>query len=235
MAIELVCGKFEEVRIPDNVRLCFLDPPDNEGRAYETYSDKIRDNDYIDLMRIWVDKACRHTYGPVFVSIAEKWIPHLEQAIIEMRIPLIQRIWWYYSFGQSQDRRKRYALCVRPIYWLNEHVMYPEEIRVQSVRQQIGDKRAAKEGKLPPNLWQFSRICGTFKERKKWHPTQHPQALLRRIILGHSRPGDLVLDGFIGSGTTAYVCNELGRHCVGIDMSQFYLDKILENINGEQQ
>ncbi len=51
---------------------------------------------------------------------------------------------------------------------------------------------------------------------------------MERIILGHSLPGDCVLDGFIGSGTTAYVCQKLNRNCIGVDVSKFYLDKITE-------
>lgn len=233
MSIKLICGQFENIEIKDGAQLCFLDPPDNEGRKYENYSDRLSDDCYEHLLRVWIDKACRETYGPVFVSVAEKWIPHVERGLIDMRIPLIQRIWWHYRFGQAQ--KNRYALCVRPIYWLNNPTFYPDQNRIQSVRQKIGDKRATKNGKIPPNIWEFSRVCGTFHEKKRWHTTQHPQALMERIILGHSKPGDLVVDGFIGSGTTAYVCNRLGRNCIGVDTSQFYLDKVQEHLDGTSQ
>ncbi len=52
--------------------------------------------------------------------------------------------------------------------------------------------------------------------------------MVERIILGHSNPGDKVLDPFVGSGTTVYCCDRLGRNVVGIDQSQVYLDKIRE-------
>jgi len=120
---------------------------------------------------------------------------------------------------------------------LNKNIIYPESIYVPSARQEkYGDKRANPKGKMPSNLWEFPRVCGTFKEKRAWHETQHPEALIKRIILGHSKPGDTVLDAFIGSGTTAIVCNELGnRNCVGIDQSQFYLDKIQEELNGRNK
>lgn len=234
MTVKLICDKFEN--IPDsqlasmNIKLCFMDPPDNEGRKYENYSDKLPDTQYEALLLEWIEKACYITGGPVFLSFAEKWIPVVERAIEELPVNLIQRVLWVYNFGQAN--KKRYAPCFRPIYWLNSPTIYPEAIKIPSDRQtKYKDKRAAPGGKVPSNLWDFSRVCGTFKLKRKWHVTQHPEALLERIVAGHSLEGDTVLDAFIGSGTTAYVCQKLNRNCVGIDMSQFYLDKIREQIN----
>ncbi len=55
------------------------------------------------------------------------------------------------------------------------------------------------------------------EDGRKLHPTQKPEALVRRAILAASRPGDLVLDPFLGSGTTAAAARALGRHFVGIE------------------
>jgi site-specific DNA-methyltransferase (adenine-specific) len=54
------------------------------------------------------------------------------------------------------------------------------------------------------------------------HPTQKPEKLLAKIILASSRPGDLVLDPFLGSGTTSVVAKKLGRKYVGIESDQTY-------------
>ena len=59
---------------------------------------------------------------------------------------------------------------------------------------------------------------------KKVHPTQKPEALLARILMASSRPGDVVLDPFFGSGTTGAVAKRLGRHFVGIEREQAYID-----------
>nr|WP_272210226.1 DNA methyltransferase [Marinicella sp. W31]MDC2876090.1 DNA methyltransferase [Marinicella sp. W31] len=59
---------------------------------------------------------------------------------------------------------------------------------------------------------------------KKVHPTQKPEALLSRIILSSTKPGDVVLDPFLGSGTTAAVAKRLGRHFVGVEREQDYID-----------
>jgi site-specific DNA-methyltransferase (adenine-specific) len=54
------------------------------------------------------------------------------------------------------------------------------------------------------------------------HPTQKPEKLLAKIILASSNPGDLVLDPFLGSGTTAVVAQKLGRRFVGIEQDLTY-------------
>ncbi|WP_337182741.1 site-specific DNA-methyltransferase [Shinella sp.] len=59
---------------------------------------------------------------------------------------------------------------------------------------------------------------------KKVHPTQKPEALLARILMASSKPGDVVLDPFFGSGTTGAVAKRLGRHFVGIEREQDYID-----------
>ena len=58
----------------------------------------------------------------------------------------------------------------------------------------------------------------------KVHPTQKPEALLARIMMSSTRPGDVVLDPFFGTGTTGAVARRFGRHFVGIDREQNYID-----------
>ena len=62
------------------------------------------------------------------------------------------------------------------------------------------------------------------EDGKKVHPTQKPEALLARILMASSKPGDVVLDPFFGSGTTGAVAKRLGRHFVGIEREQDYID-----------
>ncbi|OBZ92929.1 modification methylase [Pararhizobium polonicum] len=65
---------------------------------------------------------------------------------------------------------------------------------------------------------------------KKAHPTQKPEALLARILMASTKPGDIVLDPFFGSGTTGAVAKRLGRHFVGIEREQAYIDAASERI-----
>jgi DNA modification methylase len=59
---------------------------------------------------------------------------------------------------------------------------------------------------------------------EKMHPTQKPEALLYRVVLASSNPGDIVLDPFVGSGTSAAVARRLGRHFVGIEQDAAYVE-----------
>jgi site-specific DNA-methyltransferase (adenine-specific) len=73
------------------------------------------------------------------------------------------------------------------------------------------------------DTWYVSRVCGTFKEREGWHGCQMPIAVLDRIVKASSNPGDIVLDPFNGSGTTAVSAALLGRKYCGIDQSGEYV------------
>jgi site-specific DNA-methyltransferase (adenine-specific) len=225
--ISLNHGQFQDMTLMNQVDLTICDPPDNQRMKYHNYDDNLPRVEYILLLKKWIIKACKITNGPVFFSFAEQWIPYVEHIISANNILLVQRLYWHYTFGQNN--KKRYSPCMRPIYWLNDNTIYPDAIKIPSARQtKYKDKRAKSGGKMPSNIWEFPRVCGTFKEKRKWHCTQHPEALIKRIIAGHSLPGDTVLSPFIGSGTDAYVCYELNRNCIGIDISKFYIDKIKE-------
>jgi site-specific DNA-methyltransferase (adenine-specific) len=79
-------------------------------------------------------------------------------------------------------------------------------------------KEKAELGKLPTDVWWHTIVSPTGKE-KTGYPTQKPEGILSRIISASSRPGDLVLDFFAGSGTTGAVAHKLGRHFVLIDQN----------------
>ena len=64
----------------------------------------------------------------------------------------------------------------------------------------------------------------------KLHPTQKPEALLARVMMASTKPGDVILDPFFGSGTTGAVAKRLGRHFVGIEREQDYIDAANERI-----
>lgn len=229
--IELIHGRFELIgrTTIGKVDLIVADPPDNIGKKYDGFKDRLPVEEYEANILCWLCKMTDLTNGPIFFTFNEKWTKTVENAIEELSIPLIQRLQWYYTFGQDQTHNNKYALCYRPLYWLNSAYVCPKQIKVPSARQtKYKDKRAAPEGKMPANIWEFPRICGTFKERRNWLPTQLPEALVERIIKGHRPSGGRVLDPFIGSGTTAIVCDKLGIDCLGIEISKPIIQKTAE-------
>ena len=69
----------------------------------------------------------------------------------------------------------------------------------------------------------------------KLHPTQKPEALLHRVLLSSTNPGDVVLDPFFGTGTTGAVAKQLGRVFIGIERDQDYARSALERIEDPTQ
>ena len=73
------------------------------------------------------------------------------------------------------------------------------------------------------NVWEIQHVVGSAQSRIG-HPAVFPEELVRRCVRAYSRKNDIVLDPFLGSGTTLLVCEELRRRCFGIDISRRYFE-----------
>jgi DNA modification methylase len=109
---------------------------------------------------------------------------------------------------------------------------------VPSWRQENGDKRADPRGRVPGDVFDFTRVTGNSKQRRAWHPTQLNEGLVDRCIKLTTPPGDPVLDPFAGTGTTLRVCKALGNPCTLIELDPGYCKRIaaengLETKGGE--
>jgi site-specific DNA-methyltransferase (adenine-specific) len=92
-----------------------------------------------------------------------------------------------------------------------------------------------ERGKLPTDVWWHTIVSPTGKE-KTGYPTQKPVGILRRIIQASSKPGDVVLDFFAGSGTTGFVANKLGRKFILVDQNPESIEVIKNRLpNGSFQ
>ena len=76
------------------------------------------------------------------------------------------------------------------------------------------------------NLWVINA-----KRHITTHPTEKPEELIERIVLLGSKEGDLVLDPFLGSGTTGVIAKRLNRNFIGIELDKKYLNIAQERIN----
>jgi modification methylase len=89
-------------------------------------------------------------------------------------------------------------------------------------------------GKQLGSVWQIPACGGTERLRdstgQKLHPTQKPEALLERIIVASSHPGDLVLDPFMGTGTTPTVAKRLHRRFIGIELNPTYYEVACQRV-----
>ena len=95
--------------------------------------------------------------------------------------------------------------------WVREHGSKPEP----------GDIVYEVKGQSLDSVWDIKPVDPKDREERIGYPTQKPEALLRRIIGASSNPGDLVLDCFVGSGTTSAVAEKLGRRWIAADMGRF--------------
>jgi DNA modification methylase len=229
---KIICGDCIEIlgKVKEPFAdLIFADPPFNIGYKYDKYHDKVEKNNYISWTRDWMN-VCKNVLKPngsFYIAIGDEYAANVR--IIGEEIGLTLRNWiiWHYTFGQqTKDKFARahahifYFVHDRNNYTFNEYA-----VRVPSDRQLIyADARASAAGKMPDDVWdEFSRVCGTFRERVGWHPCQMPERLLARIICTSSKPGDCVLDPFNGSGTTAAAAFRFRRNYSAIDISDDYV------------
>ncbi len=208
--------------------LIFADPPFNIGYKYDVYEDRKAYDEYYDWTRRWMAacQGCLAETGSFWVAIGDEYAA--EVRVIGRQLGLHLRNWviWHYTFGQATQTK--FARSHTHLFYFTRHprrfTFNDETVRVPSARQTTyADKRANPKGKLPDDVWSFSRVCGTFHERVKWHPCQMPEKVLERIVKVSSNAGDLVVDPFSGSGTTCVAAAQLGRRFIGIDVSADYV------------
>ena len=84
-------------------------------------------------------------------------------------------------------------------------------------------------GANPGNVWKFSHVHYCNQNRQS-HPTQKPEGLIERMVLASSNIGDLVVDPFVGSGTSARVCQQLNRNFIGFDNNSNYITMARERL-----
>lgn len=223
---------------PESVDLIFADPPFNIGVQYDNSGDDKKYLDYVAWSDNWIGAAARllKKTGSFYVAIGDEYAAEIR--MIGRKKDLFLRNWiiWHYTFGQNQ-RRKFSRAHTHIFYWVREEQHFTfdaDAVRVPSARQEVySDKRAHPRGKVPDDVWTFSRVCGTFKERMGKHPCQMPESLLERIVLASSNEGDLVLDPFCGTGTTVAVAQKLGRNYIGIDISPRYCELTRKRLQQE--
>jgi site-specific DNA-methyltransferase (adenine-specific) len=232
------CVKIMKEFSPNSVDLVFADPPFNIGIKYDKYNDNLSYDEYYKWSENWIAETHRilKKDGSIYIAIGDEFAAEIN--VILKRTGFYFRNWivWYYTFGQNQ-RKKFNRSHTHILYFTKDKDKFKfnsETIRIPSARQLIyNDKRAHPQGKVPDDVWEFSRVCGTFKERLGEHPCQMPESLLERIIKTSSDIGDIVLDPFGGTGTTAMVAKKLKRNYITMEISENYYEVIIKRLNGQ--
>ncbi|MBI4241153.1 MAG: site-specific DNA-methyltransferase [Candidatus Rokubacteria bacterium] len=130
----------------------------------------------------------------------------------------LNEIVWAYDYGGRP--RDRWPRKHDNILWFaksDEWVFNRDEIdRLPYMAPGLVGPEKASKGKLPTDVW-WMTIVPTNSAERTGYPTQKPERLLQRIIMASSKPGDLVLDYFAGTGTTGVVAKRLGRRFLLVD------------------
>jgi DNA modification methylase len=225
------------------VRLAFADPPFNWNRAYDEWEDSMPDAEYLDFTYDWLD-LCTGALtddGAIWVNIPDTWAAEIVVHLKQRGLHMVNWCVWHYRFGQNATKRfinsKVHALyfCKDPKnrVWNHERILETSDRRAIYGDPRTESKRDGMPAgmRVPMDVWYgqyWGRIQGNNKERRPYHDNQLPEVYLERVILACSDEGDVVLDPFIGSGTTAVVAREYGRTFVGTEFSEKNLDGALE-------
>lgn len=203
-----------EARPAGKVRLIFADPRYNIGIDYGrgAKADRLPEGKYLSWCEDWLAECARILTkdGSLFVMIDGAHLAPFEALLRgeSGKVPAMHRrnvIIWHETFGNYESGN--FTNCWRAILYFTKseknYVWHGDQILIPSDRQlKYADSRANPAGKVPSNVWDFPRVVDNAKERVPGVPTQIPQALVERIVLCASDPGDLVFDPFTGSGTT---------------------------------
>ncbi len=213
----------------DDYDMIFMDPPDNIGLNYGEVGDNRSDYynwlEHLILKSMFLSKV-------VWISYYHKHDLKIK-AMVNWIINTIKPSWeartfiWRFTFGQY--RETDCGSGYRPILRLACPGVKWNCPRVVSKRMLLGDKRAAGL-RVPDDVWEFPRIVGNSVERRSWIQTQHPEALIERIVrmsLGLSPcvTSSKVLELFTGSGTMIRTVKRLNCNNFDIDLETVELSK----------
>jgi len=224
-------------RIPEAARgevdLVFADPPFNWNRAYDVWDDKMPREDYLTFTAEWLD-ACIDALTPrgaIWVNIPDDTCAEIVMHLKGRGLEMINWCVWHYRFGQNRMgsfiNSKVHALYFardrKERVWNPDDILEPSDRATTYFDPRTHDKKTGKNGlRVPMDVWYgkyWGRIQGNNKERRPNHDNQIPEVYLERVIRACSDEGMLVMDPFLGSGTTGLIARELGRRSIGVEFS----------------
>jgi len=220
----------------ESVSLVVTSPPYNIGKLYADYHD--RADGYLDFVTDAINAASETIKGDgaVWVNTGYRTtergnVPIAFEVQPRVSLYLMQHVVWEYGAGMTYASRFNH----RSEDWLwfvsdpERYCFNGDAVRDRSLTVYRQDKRNNPKGKLPGTVWYFPHVAGTHSERED-HPAQFPETMIRRIVLACSNEGDVILDPFMGSGTTLRVAKDLGRRGIGIDVSKAYCAGVVRRL-----
>jgi modification methylase len=232
-------------RLPDHsVDVIFADPPYNlqlEGALHRPDQTKVNAVDdhwdqfdsfqaYDAFTRAWL-MACRRVLKPngtIWVIGSYHNIFRVGASLQDLGFWMLNDVIWRKTNPMPNFRGRRFQNAHETLIWASR------DQKSKGYTFNYEAMKAANDDVQMRSDWLFPICTGNERLKDengdKVHPTQKPEALLARILMSSSKPGDVILDPFFGSGTTGAVAKRLGRHFVGIEREQSYIDSATKRI-----
>ncbi|AFW95063.1 N-6 adenine-specific DNA methylase [Anabaena sp. 90] len=235
----LDCLEAMKILPDESINLTVTSPPYNIGKEYENL---LPLDDYINWCEKWITEVYRLTLcdGAFWLNLGYLSIKNRAKAIpisylLWDKIPfyLIQEIVWNYGAGVAgskffSPRNEKFLWYVKnsEAYTFNlddirdPNVKYPNQ-------KKNGKIKVNPLGKNPTDVWEFPKVTSgknRSSQERTPHPAQFPIAVIERIIKASSNENQIILDPFLGSGTTAVVALDLNRVVIGFEIREEYCD-----------
>lgn len=235
---------------PGSVQLVVTSPPYNLGKPYETNLDL---DEYVRQQGEAIAGCVRvlRESGSICWQVGNyvsngKVIPLdilLYPLFAQHGLSLRNRIVW--SFGHGLHASKRFSGRYEVILWFSKGGEYTFNLDAVRVPQKYPGKRYFKGpkkgelsgnplGKNPSDVWEIPNVKANHVEKTE-HPCQFPIELVERLVLALTEPGDIVLDPFMGSGTTCLAALAHGRRAAGAEILPEYYELAAERIQIARQ
>ena len=194
------------------------------------YQDKKTEEEYLSMLKKVIDETYRvlKPEGVVFFNIKNRYsneilIPPFWINDLFKNFFLKNIIIWNFDWGGSTN--KRFSSRYEYIFFYSKNKkkwkFNLDDISIPSLNYR--PDRYKTQLKNPSDVWKIPLVSGNSLERTD-HPAQYPEKMIERIVKAVTNENDIVLDPFIGSGTTASVCLDLNRKYIGYETQKEYID-----------
>lgn len=233
-------------KIPDgSIDLICTDPPYSLGKDYGNNSDKQSPEEYLKWTYKWLDLAISKLKpnGSLYIFLSWQFSPEIF-VYLKSKMTMVNEIIWDRRVPSMGGSTRKYTSVHDNLgFFVNSkdyyfdldsiRIPYDEETKKARSRKLFEGAKWLEMGYNPKDIWSVSRIHAQNPERQN-HPTQKPLELIERIIKASCPENGLVLDPFMGSGTTAIASLNINRQFIGFEINKEYhqicLDRI-ENIS----
>lgn len=236
---QTICGDFFEVAplLPEKAfRLVIADPPYNLTKDYAGEVFRKTDAEaYADFTRRWLREVRRLMTPDGSLYVCADWKTGVILApILAEEFRVRSRITWAREKGRGAA--KNWKSCAEDVWFCTLSDDYYFDLEAVKLRRDVKapyrengkpkDWTECEDGRTrltcPSDFWDDLTVPFWSMPENTAHPTQKPEKLFAKLILASSAPGDLVLDPFAGSGTTAAVAKKLGRRFCTVEKSPLY-------------